>query len=89
MCGRGESTAGDLTEESCIGPDTDSGHAGQDRVKRVSKSPLFCQCLIMSAARLFPGRGASLQSWVASFFSPSEASFSGEEYHWRRASTAG
>ena len=41
MCGRGESAAGYLCQESGCGPDTDSGHAGQDRVKRVSKNPLF------------------------------------------------
>lgn len=42
-----------------------------------------------SSAGLFPRRGASLLSWVASFFSPSEASFSGEGYRWSRSSTAG
>lgn len=41
MCGRGEGAAGDLGEESGCGPDTDSGHTGQDRVKRVSKNSLF------------------------------------------------
>lgn len=41
MCGRCEGATGDLCEESGCGPDTDSGHAGQDRVKRVSKNPLF------------------------------------------------
>lgn len=40
MCGRGEGPTGNLCEESVCGPDTDSGHAGQDRVKRVSKNPL-------------------------------------------------
>ncbi|MCW0137740.1 hypothetical protein OIU92_31500 [Escherichia coli] len=33
MCGRGEGSAGDLGEESGCGPDTDSGHTGQDRVR--------------------------------------------------------
>lgn len=41
MCDRGEGAAGDLGEESGCGPDTDSGHTGQDRVKRVSKNSLF------------------------------------------------
>lgn len=41
MCGRGEGAAGDLGEESGCGPDTDSKHTGQDRVKRVSKNSLF------------------------------------------------
>ena len=104
MCGRGEGAAGDLCEEFGCGPDTDSGHAAQDCVKRVSKNPLFylnghlvslltlcneleCQAwqnndsgiragndtvcsvsaMVISAARRFPRRGASLQSWVAIF----------------------
>lgn len=41
MCGRGEGAADDLCEESGCGTDIDSGHAGQDRVKRGSKNPLF------------------------------------------------
>ncbi len=41
MYGRGEGAAGDLGEESGCAPDTDSGHTGQDRVKRVSKNSLF------------------------------------------------
>ncbi|KGT88086.1 hypothetical protein NG99_22285 [Erwinia typographi] len=40
MCGRGDGVAGDLCDASGCGPDTNSGHAGQDRVKRV-KDPLF------------------------------------------------
>jgi hypothetical protein len=49
VCGRGEGTAGDLCEESCSGPDTDSGHAGQNQVKRVSKNPLFyLKCHLVS-----------------------------------------
>lgn len=49
MCGRGEGATGDLGEESGCGPDTDSGHAGQDRVKRVSKNPLFyLKCHLVS-----------------------------------------
>lgn len=51
----------------------------------------FCSvsAMVVSAARRFPRRGASLQSWVAIFFSPSEASFSGEGYRWRRSRTVG
>ncbi|GKI97806.1 hypothetical protein NUKP18_55480 [Klebsiella variicola] len=41
MCGGGEGATGDLCEESGCGPDTDSGHAGQDRVKRVGEYPLL------------------------------------------------
>jgi hypothetical protein len=41
MCCGGEGAAGDLCEESGCGPDTDSGHAGQDWVKRVGKNPLL------------------------------------------------
>lgn len=41
MCRRGEDTASDFREESGSGPDADSGHAGQNRVKRVSKNPLL------------------------------------------------
>ena len=41
MCGGGEGATGDLCEESGCGPDTDSGHTGQDRIKRVSKNSLF------------------------------------------------
>lgn len=41
MFGRGKGAAGDLRKESDCSPDTDSGRAGQDRVKRVSKNPLF------------------------------------------------
>lgn len=38
----GGGAAGDLCEESVYGPDTDFGHAGQVRVKRVSKNLLLC-----------------------------------------------
>ena len=41
MCGRGEGPTDNLCEESGCGPDTDSGHADQDRVKWVSKNPLL------------------------------------------------
>lgn len=127
MCGRGEGAAGDLGEESGCGPDTDSGHTGQDRVKRVSKNSLFyrkrhlvslltqrdeleCQtwqyygsgiragnddglfgqCLSYVCCKAFTQtRRKFAELWAASFFSPSEASFSGEGYRWRRSSTAG
>ena len=50
---------------------------------------LFGQCLSYVCCKAFTQTRRSLQSWAASFFSPSEASFSGEGYRWRRSSTAG
>ena len=116
MCGRGEGAAGDLGEES----GSDSGHTGQDRVKRVSKNSLFylkrhlvslltqrdeleCQTWQYYGSGIRAGNDDGLfgqclsyvcckaftQTRAASFFSPSEASFSGEGYRWRRSSTAG
>lgn len=41
MSSRSEGTADAIGEEFGCGPDTDSGHAGQGRVKRVGKNPLF------------------------------------------------
>lgn len=41
MCCGGEGPTGNLCEESGCAPDTDSGHAGQNRVKRMSKHLLF------------------------------------------------
>lgn len=41
MRSRCEGAANDFCKESGCGPDTDSKHADQDRVKRVSKNPLF------------------------------------------------
>ena len=41
MGGRGKGSRGNLRQESCGGPDADSGHAHQDRGKRVRQDPLL------------------------------------------------
>lgn len=127
MSSRGEGATSDFSsKESGCGPDTDSRHAGQDRVKRVCEDPLFhlkrnlvsllaqsdeltgkarqnndsgvsagnddgllCKRLSYLGGKAFPQPGSQLQSWVASFLSLSEASFSGEGYRWIRSSIAG
>ena len=70
MARRGEGAARYIDQESCSGPDPDSRHAGQDRVKRVSKYEAlnFLRHFLALDAQgrlVVPGAGRTmLAAWV-------------------------